>query len=80
VALNGSDTTEEIRHWQFEDAYCYGTMARRAPVTSNGAIKCASRESRWTLIEKGTEKSYILLPQDASALSPGRDLANGRRR
>ena len=43
--------------------------ARRAPGHKQCAIKCASAGIPVTLIEKGTEKSYILLPnKDASPL------------
>ena len=52
-----------------EDAYCYGTMGAKGAGHKQCAIKCASAGIPVTLIEKGTEKSYILLPnKDASAL------------
>ena len=52
-----------------EDAYCYGTMGAKGPGHKQCAIKCASAGIPVTLIEKGTEKSYILLPnKDASPL------------
>src|SRR5258707_7454210 len=45
-----------------EDAYCYGTMGAKGAGHKQCAIKCASKGIPVTLIEKGTEKSYILLP------------------
>jgi hypothetical protein len=52
-----------------EDAYCYGTMGAKGAGHKRCAIKCASSGIPVTLIEKGTEKSYILLPdKDASPL------------
>ncbi len=54
--------------------------ARRARATKQCAIKCASAGIPVTLIEKGTDKSYILLPnKDASPIPAKRDLTNGRR-
>ena len=52
-----------------EDAYCYGTMGAKGAGHKQCAIKCASAGIAVTLIEKGTDKSYILLPsKDASPL------------
>src|SRR5579863_236639 len=52
-----------------EDAYCYGTMGAKGASHKACAIKCASKGIPVTLIETGTEKSYILLPnKDASPL------------
>src|SRR5277367_2318093 len=55
-----------------EDAYCYGTMGAKGPGHKQCAIKCASAGIPVVLIEKGTEKTYVLLPdKDASPLPPG---------
>ena len=52
-----------------EDSYCYGTMGAKGPGHKACAIKCASKGIPVALIESGTEKSYILLPnKDASPL------------
>jgi hypothetical protein len=52
-----------------EDAYCYGTMGAKGAGHKACAIKCASAGIPVTLIESGTAKSYILLPnKDASSL------------
>jgi hypothetical protein len=52
-----------------EDSYCYGTMGAKGAGHKACAIKCASAGIPVTLIEKGTDKSYILLPnKDASPL------------
>lgn len=51
------------------DSYCYGTMGAKGPGHKACAIKCASAGIPVLLVEKGTEKSYILLPnKDASPL------------
>ncbi len=52
-----------------EDAYCYGTMGAKGASHKACAIKCASKGIPVTLIESGTGKSYIVLPnKDASPL------------
>src|SRR5713226_4010628 len=52
-----------------EDGYCYGTMGAKGAGHKACAIKCASKGIPVTLIESGTEKSYILLPnKDESTL------------
>src|SRR5271156_3775072 len=54
-----------------EDAYCYGTMGAKGPGHKQCAIKCASAGIPVVLIEKGSEKTYFLLPdKDASPLPP----------
>jgi hypothetical protein len=54
-----------------EDAYCYGSMGAKGPGHKTCAIKCASAGIPVVLIEKGTEKTYVLLPdKDASPLPP----------
>jgi hypothetical protein len=45
-----------------EDSYCYGTMGAKGPGHKECAMKCASKGIPVVLIEKGTEKSYIILP------------------
>ena len=67
VAL-AADATKSVTG-NLEDAYCYGTMGAKGPGHKSCAIKCASKGIPVTLIESGTEKSYILLPnKDASPL------------
>ena len=64
-----ADGSEKSVTGNLEDAYCYGTMGAKGAGHKQCAIKCASAGIPVTLIEKGTEKSYILLPnKDASAL------------
>src|SRR5579862_5887957 len=64
-----ADATEKSVTGNLEDAYCYGTMGAKGAGHKQCAIKCATAGIPVTLIEKGTEKSYILLPnKDASAL------------
>src|SRR6202140_4085384 len=61
---NGKTVTRNL-----EDAYCYGTMGAKGAGHKQCAIKCAGHGIPVALIEKGTEKSYILLPnKDASPL------------
>ena len=64
-----ADGGEKSVTGNLEDAYCYGTMGAKGAGHKTCAIKCASHGIPVTLIEKGTEKSYILLPnKDASPL------------
>jgi hypothetical protein len=68
IAL-AADSTDTSVTGNIEDAYCYGTMGAKGPGHKSCAIKCASAGIPVVLIEKGTEKSYILLPnKDASPL------------
>ena len=57
-----ADTSEKSVTGNLEDAYCYGTMGAKGAGHKQCAIKCASKGIPVTLIEKGTEKSYVLLP------------------
>jgi hypothetical protein len=57
-----ADSSEKSVTGNLEDAYCYGTMGAKGAGHKQCAIKCAAKGIPVTLIEKGTEKSYILLP------------------
>lgn len=64
-----ADGTAKSVTGNIEDAYCYGTMGAKGAGHKACAIKCASKGIPATLIEKGTAKSYVLLPnKDASPL------------
>ena len=64
-----ADTSEKSVTGNLEDSYCYGTMGAKGASHKACAIKCASKGIPVTLIESGTDKSYILLPnKDASPL------------
>lgn len=64
-----ADGSEKSVTGNLEDAYCYGTMGAKGAGHKACAIKCVSKGIPVTLIESGTEKSYILLPnKDASPL------------
>lgn len=64
-----ADGSEKSVTGNIEDAYCYGTMGAKGAGHKACAIKCVSKGIPATLIESGTEKSYILLPnKDASPL------------
>ena len=68
IAL-AADGGEKTVTGNLEDAYCYGTMGAKGAGHKACAIKCASSGIPVTLVESGTEKSYILLPnKDASPL------------
>ena len=68
IAL-AADTSSKSVTGNLEDAYCYGTMGAKGAGHKQCAIKCASAGIPVTLIEKGTDKSYVLLPnKDASPL------------
>src|SRR6266481_3574862 len=68
VALAAGGTPKSVTG-TLEDTYCYGTMGAKGAGHKACAIKCASKGIPVTLIESGTEKSYILLPnKDESPL------------
>ena len=68
VALAADSAAKSVTG-NLEDAYCYGTMGAKGAGHKQCAIKCASKGIPVTLVEKGTEKSYVLLPnKDASPL------------
>jgi hypothetical protein len=73
VGLSGvaiaADSSEKSVTGTIEDAYCYGTMGAKGAGHKACAIKCVSKGIPATLIESGTDKAYILLPnKDASPL------------
>ncbi|HEY9157344.1 hypothetical protein [Candidatus Binatus sp.] len=53
-----------------EDAYCYTTMGAKGAGHKACAIKCVSKGVPVILIEKGTEKSYIVLPNKEGSPLP----------
>ncbi len=64
-----ADGGEKSVTGNLEDAYCYTTMGAKGPSHKECAMKCASSGIPVILIEKGTEKSYIVLPnKNASPL------------
>jgi hypothetical protein len=64
-----ADSSEKSVTGNLEDAYCYGTMGAKGAGHKACAIKCASSGIPVVLIEKGTEKTYVLLPpKDASPI------------
>jgi hypothetical protein len=69
VALSADSSTKSVTG-NLEDAYCYGTMGAKGAGHKACAIKCASKGIPVTLIESGTEKSYILLPNKDSSTLP----------
>ena len=68
-AAIAADGGEKSVTGNIEDSYCYGTMGAKGAGHKACAIKCVSKGIPATLIESGTEKAYILLPnKDASPL------------
>ncbi len=68
VALAADGSTISVTG-NLEDAYCYSTMGAKGAGHKECAMKCASSGIPVILIEKGTEKSYIVLPnKNASPL------------
>ena len=61
-AAIAADASAKSVTGNLEDTYCYGTMGAKGASHKACAIKCASKGIPVTLIETGTEKSYILLP------------------
>ncbi|MDO8432898.1 MAG: hypothetical protein Q7S58_10875 [Candidatus Binatus sp.] len=52
-----------------EDSYCYGTMGAKGASHKMCAIRCAAKGIPVALVEKGTDKIYVLLPnKDESPL------------
>jgi len=45
-----------------EDSYCYNVVGAKGPGHAQCALKCAQKGIPVGLVEKGTEKMYILLP------------------
>ncbi len=68
-AAIAADGSEKSVTGNIEDSYCYGTMGAKGAGHKACAIKCVSAGIPATLIESGTAKAYILLPnKDASPL------------
>src|SRR5260370_22222923 len=52
-----------------EDGYCYGTMGAKGAGDKACALRCAAKGIPVALVEKGTDKIFVLLPnKDASPL------------
>ena len=45
-----------------EDTFCYNVVGAHGPSHSQCALKCAQKGIPVAVVEKGTEKMYILLP------------------
>jgi len=45
-----------------EDTFCYNVVGAKGPGHAQCALKCAQKGIPVGLVEKGTEKMYILLP------------------
>lgn len=68
VAL-ATDGSQASVTGNLEDVDCYGSMGAKGPGHKARAIKRASAGIPVVLIEKGSEKTYVLLPdKDASPL------------
>ncbi len=52
-----------------EDSHCYGTMGAKGAGHKMCALKCAAKGIPVALVEKGTDKIFVLLPnKDQSPL------------
>ncbi len=52
-----------------EDSYCYGTMGAKGASHKMCALKCAAKGIPVALVEKGSDKIFVLLPnKDESPL------------
>ncbi len=69
VALAADGSTISVTG-NLEDTYCYSTMGAKGAGHKECAMKCASAGIPVVLIEKGTEKSYIVLPNKNAAPLP----------
>jgi hypothetical protein len=61
-AAYAADSSDKSVTGTLEDSYCYGTMGAKGAGHKECAMKCAQKGIPVVLIEKGTEKSYIVLP------------------
>jgi hypothetical protein len=69
IALAADNTPKSVTG-NLEDSYCYGTMGAKGAGHKQCAIKCAQKGIPVVLIEKGTEKSYIVLPPKNDSAMP----------
>ena len=58
-----------------EDSYCYGTMGAKGAGHKACAMKCAAKGIPVALVEKGTDKILVLLPNKDQSPLPG-DVTN----
>ncbi len=65
-----ADGSEKSVTGTLEDSYCYATMGAKGPSHKACAMKCATGGIPVVLIEKGTEKSYIVLPNTNASPLP----------
>jgi hypothetical protein len=59
-----------------EDTFCYNVMGAHGASHAQCALKCAQKGIPVGLVEKGTEKMYILLPPKDKQALPGDVLKN----
>jgi hypothetical protein len=57
-----ADGTAKSITGNLEDGYCYGTMGAKGAGHKACAIKCAKAGIPVALVEQGTEKIFVLLP------------------
>lgn len=56
-----ADTQKSVTG-SLEDTFCYNVVGAKGPAHAQCALKCAQKGIPVGLVEKGTEKMYILLP------------------
>jgi hypothetical protein len=61
-ALSFADGTEKSITGNLRDAFCNTIMGANGPSHKKCAISCAEKGIPVVMIEKGTNKSYVLLP------------------
>jgi hypothetical protein len=59
-----------------EDTFCYNVVGAHGPGHAQCALKCAQKGIPVGLVEKGTEKMYILLPPKNDEAMPDDVLKN----
>src|SRR5882762_1946844 len=68
VALAAGGTAKSVTG-NLEDSYCYGTMGAKGASHKMCAIRCAAKGIPVALVEKGSDKIFVLLPnKDESPL------------
>jgi hypothetical protein len=65
-----ADGTAKSVTGNLEDGYCYGTMGAKGAGHKACAIKCAKAGIPVALVEKGTDKIFVLLPNKDEAPLP----------
>ena len=70
AAALAADNPSKSVTGNLEDGYCYGSMGAKGQSHKQCAIRCAEKGIPVALVEKGTEKIFVLLPNKDSSPLP----------